>query len=118
MSQDFWQFRTPSGNIGCAITPEGALCELLEAAWAPKQPPTACENADWNGRAVAVDAQETRVGICTTDTVMANDVQVLAYDTGLVSGDLQCVSRRDGLTCEHLGSARGFTVSQSKLTLF
>jgi hypothetical protein len=116
--RDFWQFRTPSGNIGCAITPDGVLCELGEAAWAPKRPPTPCEDADWNGRAVSVGAQETRVGVCTTDTVLANDVPVLDYDTGLSSGEVQCVSRRDGLTCEHVASNRGFIVSQARLTLF
>ena len=117
VAENYW-FRTPTGNIGCGITPEGVLCELREAAWAPEQPPAPCDNADWSGRAVSVGAEGTTVGVCATDTVWSADSPLLAYDTGVSSGDLRCISRRDGLTCEHVVSTKGFTVTKAKLTLF
>lgn len=108
-------FRTPSGNIACAMDDAGVVCEVRLPRFTPPPRPKDCEG-DW-GQTLMLDRRRARF-VCATDTPAEPDSTVLAYGTSKRVAGYVCTSSRQGLRCEHGRSGRGFTLSRSSYRLF
>lgn len=96
-------FESPSGNIQCVVGDDGAECLAFEAAWSVPDPGD-CE-LDWGGEEVSVYADGSFAGSCRGDTFLIQSPPMLQYGQQYVQGDIRCVSREDGVSCEHLPPA-------------
>lgn len=106
-----FSFRTPSGNIWCAISDTEARCDITEKSWAPPPKPADCE-LDW-GDAISVDA-ENAAFVCAGDTVQEDSAPVLPYGGVVERGDLRCRSEEQGVTCEHRPTGNRFLLSRQR----
>jgi hypothetical protein len=97
-------FQTPSGNIGCGISPRSVACVITTADWVPDGNPGCPSDA---GRFVQFSGDVPDVRCGTPDGPLG---QTLGYDTKIRSGGFTCASLVSGLTCTNGG--HGFTMSQ------
>ena len=107
-------FSTPTGNIGCSLTPDGARCDIVDRAWDPGPPPADCA-ATW-GAGVQVGPQGAGL-VCAADSVLGTAAPL---DYGAVSevGTFRCTSTEAGVRCEDLATGRGFALARTSYTLF
>lgn len=115
---DLVSFVSPSGNIGCVLSSEGARCDIDEKSWEPPAKPADCEG-DW-GVGVAVGAQSAGL-VCATDSAMKRGDEKgdeLAYGATQRVGDYVCESSRTGMRCENTETGRGFTIARAGYTTF
>ncbi len=121
-------FRSPSGNILCAINSDGdpppfAECDIQEADFPEKARPGDCDLA-WQGRYVMVADGQPQVGRCAGDPSGAwvynqeGQGQVLQYGQTTLVVDLACTSEKDGMVCWNVETRHGFQVSRGGLQLF
>lgn len=124
-------FRSPSGNILCAILHfddevTSAECEIETATFATKPEPADCD-LDWQPRWVSTTAKSTTIGRCAGDPSAAwvynkqydgeNSV-VLAYGETTLVVDMACQSQQSGMTCWNVDTGRGFTLRKAGIATF
>ena len=104
-------FRTPSGNIGCAIFAGVLRCDI-GTGLKPRPPrPANCE-LDW-GFGLTL-GRSGRAGIvCAGDTVMNPSAPALRYGSIWSRSGITCTSKPAGLTCRN-ASGRGFFLSRQQ----
>ena len=110
-------FRSPSGNIGCAMFEGGARCDIRKREWSPPPHPASCsEEVDFGqGLNVAHDGKASFV--CAGDTTLDPSAKVLAYGEASELGGTTCMSRSAGITCaNHAG--HGFFISIQSYKIF
>ncbi|MEV4638535.1 DUF6636 domain-containing protein [Actinoplanes sp. NPDC049548] len=108
-------FVSPSRNIGCYLSVDGARCDLAKKNWSAGPAPADCE-LDW-GFGVAVGKTGQANFTCAGDTVLgANDI--LEYGQALRAGDFRCDSGSAGMRCENEASGHGFTVAKERYDFF
>jgi hypothetical protein len=110
-------FRSPSGNIGCAMFEGGARCDIRKREWSPPPHPASCsEEVDFGqGLNVAHDGKASFV--CAGDTTLDPSAKVLAYGEASELGGTICMSRSAGITCaNHAG--HGFFISIQSYKIF
>lgn len=107
-------FSSPSGNIGCSMTTEGARCDIVDRTWDPGAPPADCTGT-W-GAGMQVGAGGAAV-VCAADSVLGGETQ-LAYGASSEVGTFRCTSTEAGMRCEDVGTGRGFALARSDYTLF
>jgi hypothetical protein len=108
-------FQSPSGNIGCYISRDGARCDIREKSWTAPPKPKNCE-LDW-GSGAAV-GEKGRAGIvCAGDTTLSQGHR-LAYGKSVSKGSFRCVSRMSGMRCVNRKSGHGFVLSRESYKLF
>jgi hypothetical protein len=90
----YWQ--SPSGNIGCAASPDAVRCDIAERDWEPRPPPADCPT-DY-GQGVELDAGGTHL-VCAGDTVLNSDAEVLDYGESITVGSFVCSSTEAAMTC-------------------
>ncbi len=105
-------FRTPSGNIGCAIFSGTLRCDVLSGL--NPEPQGDCE-LDWTG--LFVKASGKAGPVCAGDTVYDPDAPVLAYGGKWKRKGIVCRSRRSGLTCTN-NLDHGFFLARSSWRTF
>lgn len=110
------RFSTPSENIACSANERAMRCDIKERGWSPPPKPPSCE-FDW-GPAVVVGGPEPARFICVSDSVADPAAPILDYGESRRLGDIECISRRDGLTCSDRTTGRGFTLSRGRYDLF
>lgn len=119
LADDYLGFRSPTGNIHCAIyTFDGtaeARCDLRDYTPSFTRPPAGCD-LDW-GMAFAVAATGKGVLACVGDTVQDPGNPVLPYGEAVSLGGISCVSAKSGMTCTN-GDGHGFSVAKAKQKLF
>lgn len=108
-------FLSPSGNIGCYLTEEGARCDIAKKSWRPPPAPTDCD-LDW-GSGVSVYGTGEATLTCAGDTVLGAK-ETLAYGQSLRAGDFLCSSDPKAMRCENVPSGHGFTLAIARYTLF
>lgn len=113
-AQDNAGFRTPSGNIACALY-EGVLrCDLhANLARLPARPRD-CD-LDW-GDAFTMRAKGRSGRLCHGDTVFMQQ-PVLAYGKTWKAGGFVCVSESRGLTCRN-SQRHGWFLNKIEQKLF
>jgi hypothetical protein len=108
-------FRTPSGNIFCALTATTVRCDIAKRSWTAPAKPASCP-LDW-GHGLYIDADGAGL-LCAGDSLLNSSTRTLAYDTGLRSGALVCTSESTGLKCVNERTTHGFTLAVAEYTLF
>jgi hypothetical protein len=105
---DVVAFSSPSGNIGCTLSSEGARCDIAERAWDPPAAPDSCTQEWGRGLLVGPDGPAF---VCTSESVLGAG-EVLDYGEVLTRGDFTCVSEQDGMRCTSTTGA-GFVLARA-----
>jgi len=110
-------FRTPSGNIGCAMYEGGARCDIRKRDWKPLPRPAACSREVGYGQGLEVPAGGEAGFVCAGDTALDPSASSLAYGTASRVGGSECISRTDGITCVNR-AGHGFFISVQSYQVF
>jgi hypothetical protein len=106
------EWRSPTGNIVCGSGKFGVGCTIEQREWTP--PRTEPCPGMWS---LFLGTDGTADFTCeTTNPVI--DPPVLSYGEASYVGDVECVSRQDGMTCSHRPTGHGFFVSRQSYRLF
>ncbi len=106
-------FKSPSGNIGCALDRRHARCDINNYNYSPPPKPADC-NFDWGP---SMQVKKHARFICVSDTVAIGD-RVLHYGKSLRVGNKKCTSRRSGMVCRNLRTGHGFRLSRADVDRF
>jgi hypothetical protein len=106
-------FHTPSGNIGCIYSKDGASvflrCDIATGIKPAPKKPRSCELDYGSGYSMS-DTGRARV-VCAGDTVL-HQGPVLKYGTTWRRGGFTCRSKSTGLSCTNR-SQHGFFLSRA-----
>jgi len=109
------EFRTPSGNIGCAGDSTFVRCDIAATRTKPPPKPRSCRY-DW-GYAFKLGQRVRARRICVSDSTL-DAARVLSYGrTQRFGRRISCTSRRTGLTCRNR-DGHGFFMSRQRVRLF
>lgn len=117
-AQDYLAFRSPSGNIHCAIWTgdwASARCDMGELTPTYRKRPASCD-LEW-GNYFAVDAQGKGYLACVGDTVYDPGAFTLNYGKSVSLGAFTCTSQKSGMTCTN-GQGHGFQIAKAKQQVF
>jgi hypothetical protein len=117
-AQDYVTFRSPTGNIGCAIYLGDyavARCDLLELTPSYRDRPADCD-LDW-GSAFAVGPVGRGEVACVGDTVFDPGASILDYGQEIRLGPFTCASAETGVTCTN-AEGHGFSVRRAEQRVF
>jgi hypothetical protein len=110
-------FRSPTGNIGCAMFEGGARCDIRKRDWSPPPRPASCpEEVDF-GQGLAVSRTGRASFVCAGDTALDPTGKPLAYGEVSELGGTECISRSEGVTCAN-HSGHGFFISIQSYKIF
>jgi hypothetical protein len=114
-------FHSPSGNVGCQISPTSVRCDIDQRDWSPPPRPADCR-LDF-GQGIAIGLGEPAHFVCAGDTVRVlppygGAGEPLAYGEAITAGSMRCESVESGMTCRDVGSGRGFWISREGYRLF
>jgi hypothetical protein len=115
-SAKFKFFKTPSGNIACAMGGGAVRCDIQQHSWTPPPKPTTCD-VDW-GFGVQVGRQDPASFVCAGDTVFSPSNPVLAYGERAIKNRFRCTSKQKGMRCVNTKSRHGFFLSRDDVRLF
>jgi hypothetical protein len=93
----FFQFRTPSGNIGCVAGASYLRCDIRGGIKPLPPKPKNCP-FDW-GQGFALGPKGKAAVVCAGDTALNRSPHVLRYGSSWRHGAFTCVSKRVGLRC-------------------
>ena len=125
LADDYLVFRSPSGNIDCAIfigtsdeigASDEARCDLRAMTPSFTKRPADCE-LDW-GNSFGIGAGDPKgYLLCHGDTVADPGAMELGYDRSVSLGPFTCNSATSGMTCSN-DAGHGFTVSRAQQSIF
>lgn len=104
------QFVTPSGNIGCLIGPEGAVCQIREHSYAMPQRPGGCHGN--YGDVFAVQSAESGRITCHTDAPIDFHSRTVGYGEQVREGNFVCTISVRYVQCVDATSGHGFQVAR------
>lgn len=107
-------FATPTGNIGCSVSPQGTRCDIAKRSWKPTPPPEPCELDYGNGISLGTDGAQFT---CAGDTALGAP-DVLGYGERSQRGVFFCDSAEAGVTCSNLETGAGFFISRESYRTF
>lgn len=107
---DITMFHSPTGNIGCAIGPDNARCDVRERDWTPPAKPASCQ-FDY-GHGIEVGPTGAARYVCAGDTAFDPSSADLAYGDSIQAGVMLCTSTRSGMECKSTSSGHGFAISR------
>jgi hypothetical protein len=117
--QLFDAFQTPSGNIACILSDEGARCDIAKRDWNAPRPASCPPQMDFGqGLTVSDEGDGPGTVVCAGDTTLDPSAPVLDYGESTSVGDFTCTSEEDGVTCRDDGDNRGFFISKQAYELF
>lgn len=108
-------FHSPSGNIGCGVSRQGARCDIREHSWHAPPKPRACK-LDW-GYGLTLGKQGKGRFFCAGDSLLGLGTR-LGYGKSVRRGRFRCVSRTDGMRCVNLRNNHGFKLSREHARRF
>jgi hypothetical protein len=114
-------FHSPSGNVGCKISPTGVRCDIDQRNWSPPPRPADCR-LDY-GQGISIGIGEPAQFVCAGDTARVlppsgGAGEPLAYGEAITAGPMRCESAESGMTCRDVGSGHGFSISREAYQLF
>ena len=110
-------FRSPSGNIGCAMYEGGARCDIRKREWSPPPHPASCSEEVDFGQGLTVSHDGKASFVCAGDTTLDPTATPLEYGEASELGGTICMSRTEGITCaNHVG--HGFFISIQSYKIF
>ncbi|MQA73707.1 MAG: hypothetical protein GEU88_05065 [Solirubrobacterales bacterium] len=104
-------FQSPSHNIGCYISGQGARCDIKHRSWDPPPTPRSCE-LDY-GFGLTVDRHGRGAFVCAGDTTLGQG-RVLPFGDKLERGRFRCSSKRSGIKCVNTRNGHGFKLSRQR----
>ena len=107
-------FRSPTGNIVCRLDERSARCDIADFSYDPPARPEGCGKG-WGGT-LLVTGEGSEFTCRVAD--LAGRSPELKYGRSTVVGDVGCTSATTGVTCVHLDSNHGFTVSRERSGTF
>jgi hypothetical protein len=110
-------FRSPSGNIGCALYEGGARCDIRKRDWSPPPRPARCPKETGYGQGVEVAHTGEAGFVCAGDTALDPSSSSLSYGTASEVGGAECISRKNGVTCVNR-AGHGFFLSIQSYQIF
>lgn len=110
-------FRSPSGNIGCALYEGGARCDIRKRDWSPPPRPAQCPKETGYGQGVEVAHTGEAGFVCAGDTALDPSSSSLSYGTASEVGGSECISRKNGVTCVNR-AGHGFFLSIQSYQIF
>jgi hypothetical protein len=111
-------FRSPSGNIGCAIAGAAARCDIVHRSWSPPSRPASCPPVVDFGQGLMVQRGAAAQIVCAGDTARDPSSPVLAYGSSSEAEGFTCASRITGMTCTDSSTGHGFFISAQSYRLF
>lgn len=111
-------FRSPSGNILCEISDDGARCDIANLASEPAAV-DGCEGTI--GYVVQVTGDgvvEPCVPAEQQPSAAPEQVPALDYGESTSEGDFECVSETSGTSCRDTETGAGFNVARAGITTF
>jgi hypothetical protein len=114
-------FHSPSGNVGCQISPTGVRCDIDQRNWSPPPRPADCR-LDY-GQGISIGIGKPARFVCAGDTARVlppygGAGEPLAYGEAITAGPMRCESAESGMTCRDVGSGHGFSISRQAYQLF
>jgi hypothetical protein len=110
-------FRSPSGNIGCAMFEGGARCDIRKREWSPPPQPASCSEEVDFGQGLTVSHDGKASFVCAGDTTLDPSAAPLEYGEASELGGTICMSNTEGVTCaNHAG--HGFFISIGSYRFF
>jgi hypothetical protein len=107
-------FETPSGNIGCLLTEQGARCDIRQHDWPNPKKPRSCE---FDYGSIEVHAHGRGGYGCISDSVMGIG-GVLGYGESIRKGRFECTSEEAGVRCVNRRNGHGFFLSRQSVRFF
>jgi hypothetical protein len=114
-ASDFMQFRTPSGNIGCAYDTTSLRCDIRSGIPHPPPRPKNCD-LDWGGGYNLSPTGRASV-TCAGDTAIDGHARIIPYGTTWQRGAFRCSSQIAGLRCTNT-AGHGFFLSKDPSYMF
>lgn len=108
-------FMSPTGNLGCYISPDSARCDIRERNWTPPAKPADCKY-DY-GHGVEVTRTAPAAFVCAGDSAIDPSSHQLAYGHAIQAGVLRCTSTESGMECTSTESGHGFKISRESYHL-
>jgi hypothetical protein len=113
----FAQFRTPSGNIGCAYSSgfgqgPNLRCDIRSGLKPKPARPKKCVDLEW-GDSYNMGVTGRVFVTCHGDTAIDPRSRVLRYGTTWKKAGFVCTSKRTGLRCRNRGG-HGFFLSRQR----
>lgn len=97
-------FDSPSGNITCTLSEQGASCTIKERSFAPEACPAG------NAYATSLTPGADPAGACAAG--FAPSGTVLAYGQSAVAGDFACTSTQSAMICWNQATGTGFSLAR------
>jgi hypothetical protein len=111
----FKGFESPSGNIGCVMTEQGARCDIKDHSWPLPKAPKSCE-FDYGG-SLFVGARGRGSYGCVSDSAFGAG-PILGYGESVRKARYRCTSEEVGIRCRNLRNGHGFLLSRERVRLF
>lgn len=116
-----WDFVSPSGNIGCTVDSERALCGIANFQYADQIPAAEVEACEGKvGHFLEVTAEGASL-VCDTSgqdlTIDAADTPALGYGQEESADGFTCASDETGMSCRHDESGYSFSVRRAAYDL-
>jgi hypothetical protein len=111
----FKGFESPSHNIGCILTEQGARCDIGRHSWPLPKRPKSCE-FDYGGSLFIGVKGRGEYG-CVSDSAMGAG-PVLPYGESIRKGRFVCTSEEIGVRCVNRRNGLGFLLSRQRVRLF
>lgn len=108
-------FESPSHNIGCILTEQGARCDIRDHSWPLPKKPKSCE-FDYGG-SLFIGRQGRGEYGCVSDSAMGAG-PVLPYGERIRKGRFVCRSEEAGVRCVNRRNGHGFFLSKQRVRLF
>jgi hypothetical protein len=109
------QFRTPSGNIGCAYYDRVLRCDVRDGVKPLPPQPLSCQ-LDWGAGFWLHEHGPARI-VCAGDTALDPSAPVVRYGTTWHGGPIACMSTPNGLRCTN-ADRHGFFISRGEAYRF
>lgn len=104
-------FSSPSGNIGCDISPTHVRCDIAERNWSPPPKAASCPPVVGWGQGLELNVGEPAKVVCAGDTALVG-ASPLAYGDKIVSGSIECTSTPGGMSCWDFVYGGSFMISR------
>lgn len=110
-------FKSPSGNIVCTLSAEGAACDINEYTYTPPPPPECAQHIKWGNRFTLSSGKPGAIE-CHGDTLQVAGEPTLNYGQTTSAGTITCASsEQDGMKCSDSSSGHYFRVSRESFDL-
>jgi hypothetical protein len=118
-AETYYQFQSPSGNVGCAMGSLGnkafASCEVTDRTWEAPPRPDRCEGA-WGDRITLYQGTPPNL-VCSSDSLRSSDFPTLRYGNAWPVNPISCVSEPTGIACTDAVTGHYFRMSRDSYEL-